>query len=177
MTCVVAVRGSDKTVVLAADRGASTENTILEMATPKIFQYNRYLMGFAGSMSGDRLKYSFYPSDPDPQISLDEHMNTVFLLELKEAYDETFITYGTPDADLSILIVIDNAIYEHHSGDMSMIRLADDYVALGTGAEYAYGAFWATEQIRSTQTRAELAVGAAIKFSPTCAGKVDVLIG
>lgn len=177
MTCVVAVRGKDKNIVLAGERGASDETTIINLNKPKIFKHGRYLIGFAGSMAGDKLRYTFKPSYPKQGTSLDQHMNTVFLKELQACYEDSFIPHLSPESDLSLIIVVDGQIYQHHAGDMSMTKPDEDYIAIGSGAEYAYGSFWSTEQIISAQTRAELAVGSAVKFSPTCTGKVDVLIG
>lgn len=177
MTCVVAVRGKDKNVVLAGERGASDETTIINLNEPKIFKTGKFLIGFAGSMAGDKLRYRFKPSDPRQNVSLDQHMNTTFLQELQECYEDSFVPHLSPDSDLSLIIVVNGQIYQHHAGDMSMTKPAENYIAIGSGAEYAYGSFWSTEQIISAQTRAELAVGSAVKFSPTCTGKVDVLIG
>jgi ATP-dependent protease HslVU (ClpYQ) peptidase subunit len=58
---------------------------------------------------------------------------------------------------------------------MSLSKYDLDYLAMGSGAEYAYGALHATEKSRDPRRRLQLAVGAAIKFSPSCAGPVDIV--
>jgi len=46
---------------------------------------------------------------------------------------------------------------------------------MGSGSEYAYGALHATEKSKDPRKRVVGAVNAAIKFSPTCMGPVDVV--
>lgn len=177
MTCIVAVKGKDGKVAIAGDRGASDSHTVVNLANPKIFEVNDFLIGYAGSLAGDRLKYLFNPTKPKADANLDKHMATTFLNQLKVIYDQANIQYNSSEADLSLLVVYGNNIYKHFASDMSMCRIDDDYDALGSGEEYALGSLWSTASIKSAQTRAELAVSAAIKYSQTCSGKVDVLIG
>ena len=178
MTCIVAVKDKkNNKVVLAGERGASDDSTIIQLATPKIFKVGKYLIGYAGSMSGEKLKYAFKPTDFKAGANIDQHMNTVFLKELRDCYDIYSIPYMSNDADLSLIVVADGQMYQHHASDMSMTKPSEDYLAIGSGADYAYGSFWSTEKFSSVKTRAELAVSAAVKFSTTCSGEVDVLIG
>ena len=44
MTCIAVVR-QDKTVYMAGDRGASTEDSILSLKAPKVFKIGPYLFG------------------------------------------------------------------------------------------------------------------------------------
>lgn len=176
MTCIVAVKGKDGKIVLAGDRGASGPNTVVHLANPKIFNANGFLIGYAGSLAGDRLRYIFNPSTPEDDVNLDEHMATMFTDELKEIYDDAGINHSTPDSDVALLIVYRGNIYKHYASDMSICRIDEAYDALGTGEEYALGSLFSTFQVVSSQTRAELAVNASIKYSPSCSGKVDVLI-
>ena len=46
---------------------------------------------------------------------------------------------------------------------------------MGSGAEYAYGYLNATEKSKDPRKRVMGAVNAAIKFSPSCMGPVDVV--
>jgi len=74
-----------------------------------------------------------------------------------------------------LIIAVKGQIYEHSSSDMSLSKYEVDYLAMGSGAEYAYGALHATEKIKDPRRRLQSAVGAAIKFSPTCMGPIDIV--
>jgi 20S proteasome alpha/beta subunit len=58
---------------------------------------------------------------------------------------------------------------------MSLSKYNLDYLAMGSGAEYAYGYLSATEKSKDGRKRVVGAVNSAIKFSPTCMGPVDVV--
>ena len=57
MTCIVAARQGDK-IYMAGDRGASENNLIMSLTSPKVWKYGEYLFGYCGSMDGDRMKYN-----------------------------------------------------------------------------------------------------------------------
>ena len=173
MTCVVALKHDGK-VFMAGDRGASDMSIIVPMADPKIHRFGPFLIAYSGSMSGQRLEYNFKPDAPNIR-SIDEYMKTTFLKQLKEFYEEWWIDTSS-DADLDLIIGIKGEIYEHSAVDMSMTRYSGDYVASGSGSEYAYGFLHATENRKDAKARVIGAIGAAVRFSTTCMAPVDFLI-
>ena len=68
---------------MAGDRGASDDGTILALDAPKVWKIGPYLIGYAGSMDGERIRYNFKPSAPILK-DIDKHMQTKFIKELKE---------------------------------------------------------------------------------------------
>ena len=172
MTCIVALKYDGK-VFMAGDRGASDTSIILPMETPKIHKSGPFLIGFSGSMSGQRLEYNFKPSVPNTK-NIDEYMHTTFLKELRAFYEEWWIDMSS-DGDLELLIGIKGEIFEHCSVDMSMNKSASEYIASGSGSEYAYGYFKATENRKDARARVIGAVTAATTFSTTCMLPVDFL--
>jgi hypothetical protein len=64
MTCIVVVKHEDK-VYMAGDRGASDDGTILALDAPKVWKIGPYLIGYAGSMDGERIRYNFKPTAPN----------------------------------------------------------------------------------------------------------------
>ena len=64
MTCIAVVKHEDK-IYMAGDRGASDDGTILALDAPKVWKIGPYLIGYAGSMDGERIRYNFKPSAPN----------------------------------------------------------------------------------------------------------------
>jgi ATP-dependent protease HslVU (ClpYQ) peptidase subunit len=172
MTCIVALRHEDK-IYLAGDRGASDDGVILSLNSPKVWKTGPYLIGYAGSMDGERMKHNFKPTAPNIKDT-DKFMQTRFVKELREFYNEFWVD-TSKEGDLSLIIGIRGEIYEHSSGDMSLSKYSLPYLAIGSGSEYAYGVLYATDKQKNARNRVSQAVGAAIKFNPSCMGPVDIL--
>jgi len=85
MTCIVALRHEEK-VYMAGDRGASDDGVILALESPKVWKVGPYLIGYAGSMDGDRIRHNFRPSAPNIKDT-DKYMHTKFIKELREFYN------------------------------------------------------------------------------------------
>jgi 20S proteasome alpha/beta subunit len=101
-------------------------------------------------------------------------MQTKFIKELREFYNEFWVD-TTKDGDLGLIIAVRGEIYEHSAVDMSLSKYTLPYLAMGSGAEYAYGVLYATDKQKNARNRAIQAVNAAIKFSPSCMGPVDIV--
>jgi ATP-dependent protease HslVU (ClpYQ) peptidase subunit len=172
MTCIAVVRHEDK-VYMAGDRGASDDGTILALDAPKVWKIGPYLIGYAGAMDGERIRYNFKPSIPVGK-DIDKFMQTKFVKELREFYNEFWVD-TSKEGDLGLIIAVRGQIYEHSSADMSLSKYNLDYLAMGSGAEYAYGYLFATDKQKNPRNRVMGAVHAAIKFSPSCMGPVDVV--
>jgi ATP-dependent protease HslVU (ClpYQ) peptidase subunit len=74
-----------------------------------------------------------------------------------------------------MIIVIGTHIYEHDAGTMSMTRFQTDYLSVGSGSEYALGSLYATSAWADGKKRVRTAIEAAVKYSPSCMGPVDVV--
>jgi ATP-dependent protease HslVU (ClpYQ) peptidase subunit len=172
MTCIAVVRQDNK-IYMAGDRGASDDDTILTLSTPKVWKLGPYLMGYAGTLDGERIRYNFNPYVPDIK-DIDKFMQTKFIKQLRQFYNDWWVD-TSKDADLGLIICVKGQIYEHNAVDMSLSKYTGDYLAMGSGAQYAYGYLNATEKIKDGKKRAMGAVSSAIKFSPSCVGPVDVV--
>jgi 20S proteasome alpha/beta subunit len=174
MTCIVGLKASGK-VYLAGERGASDADSIMHLTKPKIHKIGPYVLGFAGTLEGQRVAYSFDPPRPHEDEDLDIFMHTTFLKYLKDFYEEWWVD-TSKDSELSLLIGIKDRLYEHNSSDMSLSEFSSPFVAIGSGSPFAMGHLSATAMAKgSAESRVEAAVKAAIKFSPTCSGTVDIL--
>jgi ATP-dependent protease HslVU (ClpYQ) peptidase subunit len=174
MTCIAVVRDEiNNKIFMAGDRGASDDGTILALDAPKVWKIGPYLIGYAGSMDGERIRYNFHPSAPNIKDT-DKFMQTKFIKELREFYNDFWVD-TSKDGDLGLIICIRGQIYEHSSADMSLSKYTLPYLAMGSGAEYAYGVLYATDKQKNARNRVAQAVNAAIKFNPSCMGPVDIV--
>jgi len=173
MTCVVALKYDGK-VYMASERAASDSSLILPIESPKIHKFGSYLIGYSGSMAGQRLEYNFKPESPTGR-NLDEYMKGSFLKQIRAFYEEWWIDTSS-DADLDLIIGIKGQIYEHNAVDMSMNNFVSDYVSSGSGSEYAMGHLKATENRKDAKARVIGAVNAAVTFSPGCMAPIDFLV-
>jgi ATP-dependent protease HslVU (ClpYQ) peptidase subunit len=173
MTVLAVVRHEGK-IFMAGDRGASDDNTILSLTAPKVWKLGPYLIGYAGALDGERIRYNFNPYVPDIKDT-DKFMQTKFIKQLRNFYNDWWVD-TSKEGDLGLIICIRGQIYEHSSVDMSLSKYNLDYLAMGSGAEYAYGYLNATENSKDAQVKRVVgAVNSAIRFSPSCMGPVDVV--
>jgi ATP-dependent protease HslVU (ClpYQ) peptidase subunit len=174
MTCIAALKANGK-VYMAGERGASTDNTIMHITKPKIKAVGPYIIGFAGSMDGQKLQHAFHPPKPHPDEDLDEFMHTKFLRYLKDFYDDWWIE-TSKDSELTLLIAIKDKLYEHNAEDMSLNEFSSGFVSIGSGSDFAMGyLFGAAASKVAPEKIIEGSIKAAIKFSPTCSGTIDIL--
>ena len=171
MTCIAAVV-KDGIGYIAGDRAASDGEVMVPIADPKIWKSGEYLFGYYGSFAGERLAYNFSPS-PVGDNDLVTFMNSTFLEELLEAYETCHITR---ENEFGLVVVVQGNIFIHNTDGFSMTRCALPYLAEGSGGEIAMGSLWTTMQAEIDPAKClELAVKAAIEFSPHCIGPVDIL--
>lgn len=173
MTCIVGLKANGK-VYIAGERGASDSDSIMHLTKPKIIKVGPYVVGFAGTLEGQRLLYSFNPPKPHEDEDLEVFMHTVFLKYLKDFYDEWWVDTAK-DAELSMLIAIKDRLYEHTASDMSLSEYSIPYCSIGSGSSFALGFLYASQTFDSAEKVVEGAVKAAIKFSTTCSGTIDIL--
>ena len=84
---------------------------------------------------------------------------------------------GGKDSEISLLIGIKGKLYEHEAEGFTMISYDRDYVAIGSGADYAIGSLHATQNHKDPKRRLALALGCAIEFSSSCIGQIDFIQG
>jgi ATP-dependent protease HslVU (ClpYQ) peptidase subunit len=172
MTCIAGIMKDGK-VHLAGERGASEGSYIVSIDKPKIWKSGPYVFGYAGTFDAQIIQYNFVP--PTPEGNVDKFMHGKFLKSLKEFYNEWDI--GGKDSEISLLIGIKGKLYEHEAEGFTMISYDRDYVAIGSGADYAIGSLHATQNHKDPKRRLALALGCSIEFSSSCIGPVDFIQG
>lgn len=173
MTCI-AVLKQDNIVYMAGERAVSNTDIVHHLSTPKVWKWGEYMFGFAGHMSGLTVYHSFMPPQPKnlKGKNLDEFMHTTFLEYATEFYNE----HGIKTDDLDMLIAVGDRIYEHSTDNLSLYTYATPYNSIGSGSAYAMGSLFSTaDSSLSGEERIKLALKAAVKYSPSCEGKIDVI--
>lgn len=158
---------------MAAERGASDDDTIMALTTPKIWKTGPYVFGYAGTLDGERMRYNFKPTAPTTTKDIDKFMQTSFIKQLRAFYNEWWVD-TSKDADLGLIIGVKGNIYEHNAIDMSLSKFTGDYLSIGSGSGFAYGSLYTSEHL-PPQDRVITAVHAAINFSTSCMGPVDFI--
>lgn len=170
MTCIAGIMKDGK-VYLAGERGASEGNYIVPIDKPKIWKSGPYIFGYAGTFDSQIIQYNFNP--PAPEGNLDKFMHTKFLKSLKSFYNEWDM--GGKDSEVSIIIGIKGRLYEHDADTLTLISYDRDYLAIGSGADYALGSLHATRNHKDPKRRLALALDAACILSTSCIGPIDFL--
>ena len=170
MTCIAGIMKDGK-VYLAGERGASESNYIVPIDKPKIWKNGPYIFGYAGTFDSQIVQYNFIP--PTPEGNVDKFMHTKFLKSLKSFYNEWDI--GGKDSEVSLIIGIKGKLYEHDAEGVTIISYDRDYLAIGSGADYALGSLHATRNHKDPKRRLALALDAACILSTSCIGPVDFL--
>ena len=169
MTVIVGIQ-DDKNVYLFGDRGASDNDSIVAMTTPKIWEVSENIIaGYAGSGGlGQMIQYMKWPAfDGDAM----EYLRASLAPAIIKARDKMA---GKDEEEASLLIgikTIGPMLFEMDTSDYSVFPF--DYTAIGSGGPIALGSLHSTTG--SLESRGKKAIMAAIDHSPSCLGPFDSL--
>jgi ATP-dependent protease HslVU (ClpYQ) peptidase subunit len=173
MTCIVGISDNGK-VYIGGDRGASDGSSIVSLSTPKVYIRDEWIFGYAGSMGiGQIMQIIDIPilkPDDDPFLVLRMDMVDAF----KSMLEHNGISINE-DNDTDILIGCRGRLFEFSPADWSVAEVKE--TAVGSGGNFALGSLY-TNSLYIDITpidRIEQALTAAITYSPTCQGSIDIL--
>ena len=159
-------------VYMAADRAMSDSNFISPLAKPKIRKVGPYLIGYSGSLgTGQLTTFATYPEINTN--NLEAWMRMSFCGALQRAADEFKIDINNDDNGADLLVGVKGRLFEISTVDWSVGEY--EMIATGSGYPFAMGSLYATRYTDDPVWRVMEAVKAAIKYSPSCVGPVDVL--
>ena len=160
-------------VYMGADRAMSDSNFISPLAKPKIRKVGPYIIGYSGSLgTGQLTTYATYPHINIK--NLEAWMRMSFCGALQKAADEYKIDINSEDNAADLLVGIQGRLFEISTVDWSVGEY--NMIATGSGYPFAMGSLHSTRHTDDPQWRIREAVGAAIKYSPSCVGPIDVLV-
>ena len=173
VTCIVGVVGTKGRIILGAD-SASTDDSFGQnsVAGEKVWKDGEFLFGGAGSWRGLQLaRYAFTPPKRG-RVSLDKYMVTSFIDGLRETWKKGgHLFKHVEEDDLKEEAVGTDLIVGYHGalwvvyGDLQIVRMRDDYVAIGSGTDSALGALYATKEHGATRSRVLTALRAAATYN------------
>lgn len=189
MTIVAAIE-TPEYVYLAADRFIVDGNRRHQMhdTDSKIFKNGEYTFASAGRLRVNQsLKYAEF-SEPDSESNdyqLWRFLSTTLASEIQETLKESGVETTRDNERLmtesELLVCVQGRVYAMGE-DYSFTRAVPirnsaraSYLAIGSGADYAYGAAFAVDPLTPDQDVVKLMVDAAIKFDLYCGGEIDML--
>lgn len=174
MTVIAALKQGNQ-MILGGDRGASDASSKFILSRPKVWATGKYLMGYCGTLEGEHMQSKFVP--PAPTASIDTFMQTDFLTALDSFYEKwrIFKDQSEESKGMSLLICVGEYIYEHDPAFMTMTRYESDFLALGSGSQYAMGSLYSTDDMTNGRARIKLAIEASCEYSLTCSLPLDIV--
>lgn len=168
MTCIAGI-AHDGVVYIGGERSAADEVSITTLAVPKVYVKGDWIYGFAGSYGIGQLldMIKLPPAGENPYITL----RTTVVERLKVAISN-YSQEDIKDKDTVWLIGAGGRLFEFHHTDFSTIEITT--TAIGSGANLALGSLYTTSDWKNQEKRLKTAIGAAITYSPTCQGPIDV---
>lgn len=167
MTCIVGMVSNGQ-VYIGADRGISNEESIISSARPKVYENNGWVFGYAGSVgTGQLLEFINFPKDvKDPYKTLRLH--------IVEEYRKAIASFGNNEEEhcAEILIGYGDKLFEFNTLDWGVVEVRTS--AVGSGNQYALGCLYGY-MYGTPEDRLEMAIRAALHYSPTCIGPIDIL--
>ena len=173
MTCIVGI-AQEGSVYIGGDRGASDGSAIVSLATPKVYIRDEWIFGYAGSMGiGQIMQIINIPilqEDDDPFL--------ILRMDMVDAFKSMMDIQGTSineDSDTDFLIGCRGRLFEFSPSDWSVAEINE--TAIGSGGNFALGSLHTTSQYEAASPiyRIEQALNAAIAYSPTCQGPMDII--
>lgn len=167
MTCIVGIADQGR-VYIGADRGVSDGASIVSIKNPKVEIRNNWIYAYAGSIGiGQLLSFINIQSevdDPYTYIRLD-------IVEMLKKAMESFSS-SPEECDTSWLIGKNGRLFELSAQDWGVIEI--DSTSIGSGSSYALGSLY-TSVNNHPLDRIQMALDAAIHYSPDCAQPVDIV--
>lgn len=177
MTVIVALADGDK-IYLGGDSAVTSGYQQKIRAVPKVYKRNGFLIGGAGYMVVNQIMAHITTIPPElvDQTPF-EYIVNEFLPEFRKAVKsmgQMTICHSRESTGNVFLIAYKGKIFEIGS-DMNVFESSDNYLAIGSGSEYALGSLHATEKSgKSPKERVDMALQAAIKFDSFCASPVGI---
>lgn len=171
MTCIVGIV-DDEFTYIGGERGVSDNETILSMSTPKVYSRDGWVYGYAGTIGIGQLLNLIPLTSAIDDIFV--YIRLYIVEELKKAIES--YSNSPAEHDTSWLIGREGRLFELHSSDWSVIEVKES--AIGGGSQIAFGSLYTSSIYIEDNTpidRLGMSLGAAITYSPSCQGPIDIL--
>lgn len=169
MTCVAGIVDNN-IIYIGGDRGVSDDSSIMSMLQPKVSIKNEWIYGYSGSLGNGQL-FDFIDLPP---VKKAEDVYKVLRMDIVESYKSILDTHGSSKDDDSTDFIIGclGRLFEFNTDDWGVAEITE--VAIGSGGNFALGSLY-TSIGNDPIERIGLAIGSAIKYSPSCQGPIDII--
>lgn len=171
MTVLVGITNG-KNVYIGADRAASDESTVITMYRPKVHVTNKWIYAYAGSVgTGQLIEFVNFPTQ-DKKADVYKTIKLEIVKQLKQLIAD----HGDDGDDngAEFLIGVNGRLFEFSSSDWGIVEVTE--TAGGSGNQIALGSLYTTYTLdMDIEDRIKYALEAAIEYSPTCQGPVDIM--
>ena len=171
MTILVGI-ADGKNVYIGADRAASDDSTIITMCRPKVGVDNKWIYAYAGSVgTGQLLEFVEFPT-LDKKADVYKVLRLNIVKQLKTLVSE----HGNDGEDngAEFLIGANGRLFEFSTSDWGVVEVSE--TCAGSGNQISLGSLYTTYTLdMDIEERIKYALEAAIEYSPTCQGPVDIL--
>ncbi len=165
MTCIAGIVEGSK-VYIGGDSAGVSGYVVYHRSDPKVFRCGSFLIGFTTSFRmGQLLRYTFHAPELPEGMDPFDYMVKLFVENLRECFK--IGGYAKKESDQEsggqFLVGYTGRLFSIES-DYQVAELADGYAAVGSGAEVALGALYAT-QGADARKRITVALEAAAHFT------------
>jgi ATP-dependent protease HslVU (ClpYQ) peptidase subunit len=169
VTCIAGLVDNN-IIYIGGDRGVSDDSSILSMLQPKVIIKGDWIYGYAGSLGNGQL-FDFIDL---PDVKKKDDVYKILRMDVVENYKSILDTHGSSKDDDSTDFIIGclGRLFEFNTDDWGVAEITE--VAIGSGGNFALGSLYSTIGNDPIE-RIGLAIGAAITYSPTCQGPIDIL--
>ena len=169
MTCIAGLVDNN-IIYIGGDRGISDDSSIMSMLQPKVIIKGDWIYGYAGSLGNGQL-FDFIDL---PDVKKKDDVYKILRMDVVENYKSILDTHGSSKDDDSTDFVIGclGRLFEFNTDDWGVAEITE--VSIGSGGNFALGSLYSTIGNDPIE-RIGLAIGAAITYSPTCQGPIDIL--
>lgn len=169
MTCIVGIKGPDG-IYIGGDSAVSSHNLIQTMTDPKVWRKGQFIFGFSGALrAGQIVKYNM-KIPPISNREPTQYMVTSFVNSMRKCLKKAGASREEnkeEEQDNQFLIGYKGHLFEIDEA-YGVCEVADEYVAIGSGTEYALGSLYATKD-HPTENRLIKALESAAYFSESVA--------
>lgn len=167
MTCIVGIVDND-IIYMGGDRAASDDLSIISMKNPKVFIRDEWIYGYAGTIGIGQLIH--YIDLPSPEGDIEKLIRLDICESLKTMID--IYARDVETEDTGFLIGAKGRLFEFNVADWGVLEITQ--TAIGSGNQIALGSLH-TSIDSDPIDRIGIALGAAITYSPSCQGPIDII--
>lgn len=178
MTCIVGLKTEDG-ILLGGDRATVWGDHLRIQNEPKVYKKGDFIFGGAGWVSIIQLM-PYTMVFPEFEEDLGEtptaYMVNKFIPQLQKVIDECgrlIVKDGKEECECDFIVGFKGHLF-NIGADFSLFEPAEDYIAIGTGGDYAEASLYTSEDFGlPPKLRLELALESASKFNNGVAPPFD----